>query len=315
MTDIQYEKEIWEQSGIYMWTSPSGKKYVGLSKTLGSRHKDFRCASKNRTYTGTHSYIDYAREKYPYKEWKYEVLENCEEDILGEREQYWINYYDTTNRRKGYNITIGGIGGNGIPKSAFKKGHVTTEKQKQKARITRKKHIEEGCINYLDRSKKVALYKDDGYLLKAFNSVRDCYRYLGMSVKGGVSKWHIKKKYRMIEIEGEAPLFIEPYTKTKKVYSKEVIEKIRVAHLGKKMPNKYVPVVALNDDGSLFKEYCSVKEAAEEVCPDNPKTCAKAITQVINKKGGYDKNGKYHIRKKSHGYRWLKLSDYKNINI
>ena len=59
----------------------------------------------------------------------------------------------------------------------------------------------------------------------------------------------------------------------------------------------------------------SVKEAASFVSPNNSKTCAKAITQVINKKGSYDKYGNYHIRKKSHGYKWVKLSDYENIIV
>lgn len=312
MTDIEYEKELWNKSGIYCWTSPSGKRYIGLSRTLGSRHKDFRCASKNRTYTGTHSYLDSAREKYPYKEWKYEVLEYCEEELLGEREQYWINYYNTTNPKNGYNITIGGIGGNGVPKSAFKKGHKMTEEQREKARLTKQKHIEEGSISYADRSKKVALYNDDGSLFKVFDKVCDCWELLG--IRGsGISKWHIKKKYRMIEIEGNAPLFIEPYKKEKRTRSKEAIEKMRNAHLGKKQPSKWKPVIALNDDGTLFKRFDSVNDAADFIVElefvrtgvkPNQKTCAKAITQVINKKGGYDKNGKYHVRKKSHGFRW-----------
>ena len=110
INDIEYEKQIWGKSGIYMWTSPSGKKYVGLSDNLGGRHKDFRCASDNRTYAGTNSIIDKARKKYPYDQWHYEVLEFCPINLLGEREKYWIAYYKTNNNQYGYNITAGGMG-------------------------------------------------------------------------------------------------------------------------------------------------------------------------------------------------------------
>ena len=99
ISEIEYEKLLWGKSGIYMWTSPSGKKYVGLSDNLGNRHKDFRCASDNRAYAGINSIIDKARKKYPYDQWHYEVLEFCSIDLLGEREKYWIAYYQTNNNK------------------------------------------------------------------------------------------------------------------------------------------------------------------------------------------------------------------------
>ena len=42
------------------------------------------------------------------KDFRFEVLEECKLRELNAREIYWINFYDATNKRKGYNIKEGG---------------------------------------------------------------------------------------------------------------------------------------------------------------------------------------------------------------
>lgn len=92
-----------KKSGIYMWTSPSGKSYIGQSVDLVVRKKIF--CSFNHTYGG-HK-IDCARKKYNHKSlWNYKVLEYCGIDKLDERERYYIKLYDTVNN--GYNCESGG---------------------------------------------------------------------------------------------------------------------------------------------------------------------------------------------------------------
>lgn len=105
------------KSGIYMWTSPSGKIYIGQAKNLRERYNEFM--RPNHRYAG--EAIENARKKYPdFTKWKYQVLEECEEEKLNEREQYWIEYYDSNNSQKGYNLTLGGDGNNGysLPEEA-----------------------------------------------------------------------------------------------------------------------------------------------------------------------------------------------------
>ena len=36
------------------------------------------------------------------------ILEECSSNLLDEKEKYWIEFYDTTNPEKGYNLTTGG---------------------------------------------------------------------------------------------------------------------------------------------------------------------------------------------------------------
>ena len=94
---------IERKSGIYMWTSPSGKSYIGQSVNLQKRKRALLCLGD--IYGGQK--INRARKKYNNKRyWKYKVLEYCDIDDLDEREEYYISLYNTM--RKGYNCESGG---------------------------------------------------------------------------------------------------------------------------------------------------------------------------------------------------------------
>jgi len=100
------------ETGIYKWTSPSGKSYIGQAINLKKRWREFRRPS-NIYYTSKGSAIDNARAKYPNydNQWQYEILEYCKEEELDKKETYYIDYYDTFH--KGYNATRGGDGTKG----------------------------------------------------------------------------------------------------------------------------------------------------------------------------------------------------------
>lgn len=104
------------KAGIYKWTSPNNKSYIGQAQDLDKRKYEFLLSPDTHNYTGKNSKIDRARKKYPIlSEWKYEVLEYCDEDKLNELEKYYINLFDTYNN--GYNSTIGGDGNRGYKQS------------------------------------------------------------------------------------------------------------------------------------------------------------------------------------------------------
>ena len=91
------------KSGIYMWTSPSGKSYIGQAVDLDKRKSNF--LSFGTRYAG--SKINNARRKYSnIQYWTYAILEYCDIDDLDEREEYYISLYNTM--RKGYNCESGG---------------------------------------------------------------------------------------------------------------------------------------------------------------------------------------------------------------
>ena len=66
------------KSGIYCWTSPSGKQYVGLAKNLEVRKRAFLKFYKD--YTGGASKIDIARKKYN-SEVDHNLIENMENSL------------------------------------------------------------------------------------------------------------------------------------------------------------------------------------------------------------------------------------------
>lgn len=93
--------------GIYKINFPNGKSYIGLSNNIKRRigehfRKDslFPCHKAIKKYFSSVDEIDF------------DILEEIEiEDytILSQKEQYWINYFGTNNKEKGYNLTEGGI--------------------------------------------------------------------------------------------------------------------------------------------------------------------------------------------------------------
>lgn len=60
------------------------------------------------TDTRGHSRIHQAIQSLGWTHFKVEEIEQVPLEQLDEREIYWINYYDSTNREKGYNISPGG---------------------------------------------------------------------------------------------------------------------------------------------------------------------------------------------------------------
>ena len=82
----------------------NGKVYIGQTRrTIEIRWRDHVYDSKRSEYP-----IHRAIRKYGVDNFKIEMLEECENDKLDEKEIYWIKEYDSTNSDKGYNATSGG---------------------------------------------------------------------------------------------------------------------------------------------------------------------------------------------------------------
>ena len=90
---------------IYKITNDiTNKSYIGqTSQTIEDRFKEHL---KNSRYYNYHLYN--SMNKYGIEHFSIEQIEECHDELLNEREQYWINYYDTFYY--GYNETKGGEG-------------------------------------------------------------------------------------------------------------------------------------------------------------------------------------------------------------
>ena len=81
--------------GIYKITNPKDEVYVGCSKNIKERYS-------------SHKYVDVYKEhlklpksinKYGWENHICEIIEECDETLLLEREEYWITYYKKEVRR------------------------------------------------------------------------------------------------------------------------------------------------------------------------------------------------------------------------
>ena len=89
--------------GIYKITNKiNNKSYIGQSIHIEQRWEE------HLYKTSKCSLIKYALFKYGKDNFIFEVLEECSREELNEKEQYWIEKYDTFNN--GYNLTKGGGG-------------------------------------------------------------------------------------------------------------------------------------------------------------------------------------------------------------
>lgn len=123
------------KSGIYcIENKTTGKKYIGQSVNVKDRWMKHISELNNNSHHN--SYLQNAWNKYGVDDFKFTVLEYCEIDKLDEKENYYIELYDTLNRDCGYNLKSGGQSTN----------HYSEE--------TRKKMSESGKKTYLNPERR-----------------------------------------------------------------------------------------------------------------------------------------------------------------
>ena len=138
---INMVKQRW--GCIYKLTNTlNGKYYFGKTvqfKTRMLAHKN----SKNLK-----TYLSHAIRKYGWDNFKQEILiDDVPEEDLNQLEISYIEIHDSTNPKKGYNLTKGGDGTSG-----FK----FTDQTKKKICMANKKHsAEKGSISFSQKSKKM----------------------------------------------------------------------------------------------------------------------------------------------------------------
>ena len=94
-------------SGIYKFVNKiNGKIYIGQSQNLDSR---FRQHFNNHTNPNLKDYntkFYRALRKYGFDNFDYEIIEECNLEEINEREQYWVDFYNSFYN--GYNSNKGG---------------------------------------------------------------------------------------------------------------------------------------------------------------------------------------------------------------
>ena len=95
------------------------KKYIGQSINIRSRFYDHKSELRRNSHRNEH--LQKAWNKYGENNFNFSVIEKCDPCVLDEREQYYIQLYDTYTHKNGYNIELGGKGKGIVPDSIKQK--------------------------------------------------------------------------------------------------------------------------------------------------------------------------------------------------
>lgn len=93
------------QSGIYKITNIiDGRVYIGKTKNFRNRWRQYKYDFENKRTRCLNSYIMNAMIRHGFDKFDFSIVEICDIRICSERELYWIDYYDSCNHTKGYNL-------------------------------------------------------------------------------------------------------------------------------------------------------------------------------------------------------------------
>lgn len=130
--------------GIYKITNKlNGKCYIGQSNDIHRRWKQELAPNAK-----LNPHLARAFEKYGIDNFEFEIIEECKREDLNEREQFYIEIYNSINPALGYNKTLGGDGNLG-------RHFVMSEEQKEKIRQanTGRKYTDDKLINVREANK------------------------------------------------------------------------------------------------------------------------------------------------------------------
>lgn len=152
----------------------NGKVYIGqTTMSLTKRWRD-HCSPSNSRCRLLHRAI----QKYGKENFSVEQIDvACDRDELDKKEIYWIQYYDSTNNDKGYNLQSGGThheisDETRLKMSISQKGKTLSEETRLKVRNARL-----GKYTYSNnpRAKRIYCIETETY----FGSIKEAVEYLG----------------------------------------------------------------------------------------------------------------------------------------
>jgi len=188
--------------GIYKITNPTGKIYIGQSINIENRkshYKNYDCKTQPAIFNSL--------KKYGWENHIFEVLEECEIEVLGQREKYWKIHFNTV--KEGLNCRLDEEAGGYLEQSTKDKiskaltgrditkwnEKIYTESRNSKVSesLTGKKKSKEHCLN-VSKAKKgkpnlskrvpVSQYDLKGNFIKKWESQKEAAITLNINYQG-----------------------------------------------------------------------------------------------------------------------------------
>lgn len=89
----------------------NNKVYIGqTSRSIETRWSEHLRHGFNKNNSEYNRHLYKSMRKYGKDSFVIELIENCENDLMNEREKFWIKFYNSSNSDFGYNLTFGGEG-------------------------------------------------------------------------------------------------------------------------------------------------------------------------------------------------------------
>lgn len=285
--------------GIYKITNKiNNKSYIGQSIDIERRWKSHKTEPFNPNSTQYNTIFYKAIRKYGIKNFIFEILEECPQEQLNEREQYWIEYYATYTQQtnaNGYNMTIGGQ----APSFLYNTEDILNLWNEGKtisdiARVlncnvaTIASRLEMNNISKKDRLYRANAYKAvpveqytlNGDFVAEYPSISAAVRSLNEDANGDTSNICYTCEHKLTS----AYHFIWKY-KTDDIPIEKLVNQVKAkVHHGQQKVSQY------DKDGNFIKTFNTIKEAAQAVG-------LKSISAITNACTGLSKTSKGFIWK------------------
>ena len=156
-------------SGIYCIKNKINNKiYIGKTKNFYKRYKQYVSSFKNNDTSKINQYLLNSFCKNGFDCFNFTIIEFCDLDKLSERELFWMQYYNSTDKRYGYNLRMDSS-----------TGMITHEKTKEKISRRLKKEWENGIRdNHSEKLKESWKNRDKEKQSKILSKNLTKYKYI-----------------------------------------------------------------------------------------------------------------------------------------
>ena len=175
---------------IYKITNKINQKiYIGqTAKTIEERFQEHIIDAKKQNIKNRPLYK--AFNKYGIENFSIELIEECANEILSEREIYWIKYFNSYHN--GYNATLGGDGKTLFDYDAIKNALLANKSVKEISelfnccvdvvyQVAKRNNIDlsiNSNKNFVEKSKQVYQYSKDNQFIQSFSSTVEAAKWL-----------------------------------------------------------------------------------------------------------------------------------------
>lgn len=258
-------------TGIYCITNlVNGKKYIGQSVNIKNRWL------QEKNLNGVNKHLKSAFLKYGLENFDFQVLEECQEEELNQKEKDYIAKYNTTDKEIGYNQTTGGDHYKVINKTPMSEETKKKISEKRKGMRFSEEHKKNLCIA---RNKRPLMSEET----KRKISEKNKGRTLSEEQKQKISKAN-KGKKRTEEQKLEISLRRKGKT-YEEIYGVEMAKKIKENNskkmTGRKLTKEQIESIREGHQKFMKKVKCSngkIYNSIKEAAIDTNNSCANIVT-------------------------------------